>query len=76
MLSPLAVIDKKAQYAPCPYMVKSFKNIFAGTYRPMTLKRGMQHRVREYYQVCLNDNPWFTLTNFTTKSNLVPYAFV
>ena len=42
----------------------------------MTLKLGMQHRVFEYYQVCSNDDPWLTLTCFTARSNLVPYAFV
>ena len=42
----------------------------------MTLKVGMQHRVLEYYQVCLNDDPELTLTYFTARSNLVPYAFV
>ena len=36
----------------------------------------MQHRVLEYYQVRLNDDPWLTLTHFTARSNLVPYAFV
>ena len=29
----------------------------------------------EYYQDCSNDDPGLTLTYFTTKSNLVPYAF-
>ena len=42
----------------------------------MTLKLGMQHRVLEYYQVCSNDDPGLTLTYFTVRSNLVPYAFV
>ena len=42
----------------------------------MTLKLGMQHRVLEYYQVCSHDDPGFTLTYFTARSNLVPYAFV
>ena len=32
--------------------------------------------VLEYYQVCSNDDPRLTLTYFTTRSNLVPYAFV
>ena len=36
----------------------------------------MQHRVLEYYQVCSNDDPGLTLTYFTARSNLVPYAFV
>ena len=42
----------------------------------MTLKLGMQHRVHEYYQVYSNDDPGLTLTYFTARSNLVPYAFV
>ena len=42
----------------------------------MTLNHGMQHRVLEYYQVCSNDDPGLTLTYFTVRSNLVPYAFV
>ena len=44
--------------------------------RPMILKLGMQHRVLEYYQVCSNDDPGLTMTYFTARSNLVPYAFV
>ena len=42
----------------------------------MTLKVGMQHWVLEYYQVYSNDDPGLTLTYFTVRSNLVPYAFV
>ena len=42
----------------------------------MTLKHGMQHRVLEYYEVCLNDDPVMTLTYFTARSKLVSYAFV
>ena len=42
----------------------------------MTLKLGMQHRVLEYNQVCSNDDPGLTLTYFTARSNLVPYASV
>ena len=42
----------------------------------MTLKLGMQHPVHDYYQVYSNDDPGYTLTYFTTRSNLVPYAFV
>ena len=57
-------------------MVKTLKIIFSGTKRPMTLKLSMQHRVLKYYQVCSNDHPGWTLTYFTERSNLVPYAFV
>ena len=42
----------------------------------MTLNHGMHHRVLEYYQVCSNHDPVLTLTYFTARSNLVPYAFV
>ena len=42
----------------------------------MTLKLGMHHWVLEYYQVCSNDDPMLTLTYYTERSNLVPYAFV
>ena len=42
----------------------------------MTLNLGMHYWVLEYYQVCSNDDPWLTLTYFTARSNLVPYAFV
>ena len=41
----------------------------------MTLKFGMQHRVLEYYQIYSNDDPGLTLTYFTARSNLAPYAF-
>ena len=49
---------------------------FSRTKRPMTLKVGMQHRVLEYFQICSNDDPELTLTYFTARSNLIPYAFV
>ena len=42
----------------------------------MTLKVGMQHRVLEYFQICSNDDTGLTLTYFTARSNLIPYAFV
>ena len=42
----------------------------------MTLKLGMRHWVLMYYQVCSNNDPGLTLTYFTARSNLVPYAFV
>ena len=42
----------------------------------MALKLGVHHRVLEYYQVCSNYDPGLTLTYFTARSNIVPYAFV
>ena len=41
----------------------------------MTLNLGMYHRVREYYQVCSNDDPVLILAYFMAGSNLVPCAF-
>ena len=32
--------------------------------------------VLKYYQICSNDDPGLTVTYFTARSNLVPYAFV
>ena len=64
------------RWPPCPYIVKTLKIFFSGTKRPMALKLGMQHWVLAYYQVYSNDDPGLTLTYFTARSNLVPYAFV
>ena len=36
----------------------------------------MQHLVLKYNQICSNDDPGLTLTYFTARSSLVPYAFV
>ena len=43
---------------------------------PMTLKLDMQHWVHKYYLVYSKYVPGLTLTYFTARSNLVPYAFV
>ena len=42
----------------------------------MTLKLGMLQWLLEYYQIYSNDDPGLTLTYFTARSNLIPYAFV
>ena len=61
--------------AAMPISSKNLKKIFfSRTKWPVTLNLGMQHRVLEYYQVCSNDDPGLTLTHFTARSNLVPYA--
>ena len=62
------------KWLPCLFMVKILKIFSSGTKRPMTLKLGMQHQVLEYYQVY--SNVGLTLTYFTARSDLVPYAFV
>ena len=42
----------------------------------MTIKLGLQLWVLEYYQICSNDYPGLSLTYFTARLNLVPYASV
>ena len=42
----------------------------------MILKLGMKHWGLKLYKVYINDDPELTLTYFTARSNLVPYAFV
>ena len=42
----------------------------------MALKVCMQHRILKYFQIFSNDDPKLTLTYFTARSNLIPYAFV
>ena len=42
----------------------------------MALKPGMQHLVLKYYQICSNDELGLSLTYFTARLNLVPFACV
>ena len=59
---------------PCPYMVKTLKNLLFWNQKAYDLE--CWYRVLMYYQVCSNDDPKLTLTYFTARSNLVPYAIV
>ena len=62
--------------AVMPIYGKILKNLLLWNQKLKTLKLGMQHWVLEYYQVCSIDDPGLTLTYFTARSKLVPYAFV
>ena len=62
--------------AAMPIYGKNRKNIFSGTKRAMTLKRCMQDRVLEFYQVCSNNDPCLTLKHLMARSSLVPCDFV
>ena len=42
----------------------------------MTLKVGIQQWILKYFQVYSNDDPELTLTYFTARSILIPYASV
>ena len=65
------------KYVVMPIYGKNLKKaFFSRTKRPITLKVSMLHRVLKYFQVCSNDDPELTLTYFTARSNLIPYAFV
>ena len=44
--------------------------------RPITLKLDIQYRLTDSSQIYLNDETGMTLTYFTAKSYLFPYAFV
>ena len=63
--------------AATPIYVKNPSKIFfSRTKGPMTLWLGMQHWGHGPIILCSNDDPRLTLTNFTARSNLVPYAFI
>ena len=65
------------QYGRHSYIWEKHEKIFfSGTKRPMTLKICMQHWMLKYYHICSNDDPGLTLTYFTARSNMVPYAYV
>ena len=56
---------------------KNLKKIsLFGTKRLITLKLAMQYLLINYYQIYSNDDIGMTLTYFTAKSYLFPYAFV
>ena len=57
-------------------MVKTFKNILLWNPKVNDLERWYAASVLQNFQICSNDDPELTLTYFTARSNLIPYAFV
>ena len=57
-------------------MVKTLKNLLLWNQKADDLETWYAASVLEYYQVYINDDPELTLTYFTARSNLIPYAFV
>ena len=57
-------------------MIKTLKNLLLQNQKANDLESWYVASVFQYYQVCSNDDPKLTLTYFTARSNLVPYAFV
>ena len=41
----------------------------------MILKLGIEHQGLNVYKVCINDDPWLTLTYLTTMSNFAKFTF-
>ena len=65
-----------AKMAATPIYGKKTSKIFSRTKGPMTLRLGMYHWGLGPIIVCSNDDPRLTLTYFTARPNLVPYAFI
>ena len=57
-------------------MVKTLKNLLLQNQKSYDLELGMYHWGLKLYKIYINDDPGLTLTYFTARSNLVPYAFV
>ena len=62
------------RWLPCPYMVKTFKNLLLWNHKADDLETWYAALVLKYYQMCSNDDPELTLTYFTARSNLVPFV--
>ena len=57
-------------------MVKTLKNLLLQNQKANDLESWYVASGHECYQVYSNDDPKLTMTYFTARSNLVPYAFV
>ena len=64
------------RWPPCPYMVKTFKNLLLKNQKTYDLETWHVALGTQALQSYINDDPGLTLTYFTARSNLVPYAFV
>ena len=64
------------RWPPCPYMVKTFKNLLLQNQKSYDLETWHVTLGTQALQSYINDDPGLTLTYFTARSNLVPYAFV
>ena len=57
-------------------MVKTFKNLLLQNQKSYDLETWHVELGFKLYKVYINNDPGLTLTYFTARSNLVPYAFV
>ena len=64
------------RWPPCPYMVKTIKDIFLWNRKADDLETWYTALSTRVLPSMFKWCPWVTLTYFTARSNLVPYAFV
>ena len=64
------------RWPPCSYMVKTFKNLLLQNQKSYDLETWHVALGTQALQSLYKWWPWVTLTYFTARSNLVPYAFV
>ena len=64
------------RWPPCPYMVKTFKNLLLQNQKSYDLETWHVALGTQVLQNYINEDPGLTLTYFTARSNLVLYAFV
>ena len=70
-------LDHMTKMAATPiYGKNALKIFFSGTKGPITLGLGMPHWGLGPNKVCSNDDLGLTLTFFTPRSNLHPYAYI
>ena len=63
-------------WPPCSYMVKSLNNLLLWNQKADDLETWYAASGARILPNLLNEDPELTSTYFTTRSNLVPYAFV
>ena len=62
--------------AAMPIYGKNLKNLFLRNQKVCVLETWYIASGAQVLPICSNDDPGLTLTYFTGRSNLVPYAFV
>ena len=64
-----------SKWLPCPYMVKTFKNLLQNKYA-LSPNLCTNYRGQEIYHNCYNEVLCWRLTFLPPRSNLLPNAFV
>ena len=64
------------RWPPCPYMVKTLKNLHLWNQKADDLESWYVASGTPVLPSCSNDDPELTLIYFMVRSNLVPYDFV